>query len=141
MVTAFQRNAFQNNAFQIDFNSGDGGGGGAHGSGRKKRGLTSKDVSDLLEEYKKAFESDVSKETKHKIISAVNPFIIPETEDEIARNNRAQFLFDDLPPPKRIDFNLLQQNSIYLERLTNSIRAIREAQEEEALIMLITMLS
>lgn len=133
MTTAFQPNAFQNNAFQIDLD-------GGAGSGRKKkRGLSQADVNRLLEEYKEALSANPEQEIQHKIISAVNPFIYPETEEEISRYQKAAFLFDEMPPPNRIDFDLLHKNKLSIERFRVALAQIRDAQEEEELLLMLLL--
>lgn len=138
MTTAFQPTAFQNNAFQIDFV--DRGAGKGRGSGRKKRRYkieTGQELIDLIEQYKSL--KDIPEIVEKQIISAVNPFVYPQTSEEAIRYSRASYLFDAIPPPDRVDFDMLLQNSISLERLKSALEKMRMMQEEEfCLLMLLS---
>ena len=137
MTTAFQSDAFQNNAFQIDVITPTSVNNDS-GSGRRRGARQARKYLELVEEYKQ-FYRDIPTDIEKKIISAVNPFVLPETTQEIARHNSAAFLFDNAPPAERINFELLNQNSISLDRFKRALQEVRIRQEEEeiALIMLL----
>lgn len=141
MTSAFQPDAFQNNAFQIDVVDGGAGSSSTSSSGKRKRRLTQSDISDLLDEYRRALEEKLEPKIEKAIISAINPFVMPQTREEIARHNRASFLFDTPPEAERINFQLLQQNQISLGRLRAALEEIRLLQEEEELAVLLLLIN
>lgn len=134
--SAFQVNAFQSNAFQV-FDTHDGGFGSG---GLKKRHKKAEQLQSLY--------SNISVETPESraLISAVDPFIEPETDEEWTKRAKAQYITNKTPKASRINFQALYENNLARERLLNAldvakaqIQAYKEQQEEEAIIIMLMM--
>lgn len=135
MTTAFQPSAFQNNAFQID---GVIPGGAADGSGvsgkhqgrdrKKKRKQLQKVASHMqhvVDRYNAMIrEAEGDKQVEEFLISAVDPYVYPETEAEFDRRMKAIYIFDTPPPVSRINFQEMVSNPFAAERFEGIIEKI-----------------
>lgn len=124
MTTAFQSNAFQNNGFQID------------------SGPTPTPTADnFLPQYPKGRyrktppgnivfiydkAKELPKEDAHQLLAAIDPYLDPETPEEDVRRSAAQYITDELPSVKRIDYAALKANELAHERFISAIEKIQK---------------
>jgi hypothetical protein len=142
--TAFQANAFQKNAFQIFGDTSD-------GFARSKpldRKKIKRKASMLLHEYQAIIGNPL--DNARNVISAVDPFVKPETEEEQKKRDSAQYIIDSPPSVERIDFQALYENVISRSRLIEAIAIAKEKkllqikrqrEEDESFVMLLLGLS
>lgn len=149
MTTAFQSNAFQNNAFQIDSGFAPDTHDGADGLPRKFHlpiyigsGERKQEISNIIRIYDKAKELD----NTEKLLSIVEPFVLPENDDELEKRAKAERVVDKLPDLDRINMEYLVKNQMAIDMLLEEMARIdlrikRQRlieNEEDILLMLIS---
>lgn len=125
MTSAFQVNAFQNNAFQIDISGAD-----THDGADSPRkfhlpiyigeGHRQQPISNIIRIYDKAKTAG----STDKLLSIVEPFVIPENEEEAAKRSKAQRIVSDLPNIDRVNLEYLAKNQAAIEQLLNEMERI-----------------
>lgn len=126
MTTAFQGNAFQNNAFQIDGSPTPSPTGGHYlpqYRGRYKK----RPPGNIALVYEKAKQLP-SAETR-KLLSSVDPFVDPETPEELENRQSAKYISDSLPSISRIDYSALEANALAYKRFKETLDDIQQKME------------
>jgi len=103
------------------------------GSGRQKRKLTSRDITVLLEEYRRVSESKLPAKEAEELKEAVTPYTNPNMENAIALNA--------LPDFTNVNFKRLARNAADLGKLESILEEIRLLQEDEDLALIAMLAS
>lgn len=135
---AFQQDAFQNNAFQIGLDAG-----GGWIDYRRKEPKAKR----LEDQYNEIFPEIENSASAAELVSAVDPYVVAETGDEVSRRQQARYVVDKAPAASRIDFLGLWHNELartklefVLQKLKAEIAFFRQKRrEEEEIVMLILM--
>lgn len=130
MTTAFQPTAFQNNAFQIDGvnpitpDTHDGADGYYQRYHEERYLKNQEELAKLRNLYEEVqfYDDGV-------LLSAVEPFIDPQNEQEMDRRYEAKYIVDVAPDADRIDFLSLLENQLAMTRLQYAIELLIHKQE------------
>lgn len=135
--TAFQPNAFQNNAFQIFDNGAIGGGWIYHRKAKKKAKKLVKKYQEIAKELPDAMA----------MISAIDPFVSPQNDNEWDRRAKAQYVVDKVPEASRVNWLAMAENVMAVERylrtteqLFQQVVQLKQQREEDETMALLLMM-
>lgn len=133
-TAAFQPDAFQLDAFQSEITqAGNIGGGSRHYYEPPEQITLKRSYEDLIR--------IAPQNTAAKIIGAVDPYMLPQNQEEYERRRNLRPISDLLPEVDRIDFDGLFNNLIARARLERIISTIRQQQEDEEEVVMLLLLT